>query len=344
MDKTTTFFPITFPDFRPLPDGFTVLAADVGGTKTDMALFVAQGNLLVLAEEKKYATVDWPNLSAMIRDFNPFPYPHRFCFAIAGPINQGKATMTNVDWTVDANELIKEFGVEQTYLLNDLEASAYGLAAINAADVNIIHPGKENARGNAAIISPGTGLGEAGLFFDGKAYKPFATEGGHTSFGPSDERDIRLYQFLQEKYGHVSWERLVSGMGIKNIYEFLRDVDGWEEPAWLTEELKTAKDPTAVISQSADKDCPISKETLEMFIDFLGREAANLAVQFNATGGILIGGGIPPKIWKPEYKKLFLDAFFEVGRLRLMVKEVPVYLILHPKTALWGAGFYGAYA
>ena len=343
MEKTTAFIPIAFPNPFLLADGFTVLAADVGGTKTDMALFTAQENRLVLVKEKKYATKKWAGLSGMIRDFDPQPHPNRMCFAIAGPISDGRSKMTNVDWQVDARDLTKDFGVEQVFLLNDLEASAYGLAAIDTSDVLVIHPGKENARGNAAIISPGTGLGEAGLFFDGKAYKPFATEGGHTSFGPSDEQGIRLYQHLQKQYGHVSWERLVSGMGIVNIYEFLRDVDGWEVPDWLTEALRTATDAAAVISQGSAKDCAISQETLRIFVDCLGREAANLAVQFNATGGILIGGGITPKIWKKEYEKVFLDAFFEVGRLKLMVQEIPVYLILHPKTALWGAGYYGAY-
>lgn len=338
----TPFIPIAFPNKTSLPDGFTVLAADIGGTKTDVALFkIEHGNFNII-KEKKYITKEWDSMTDVVLDFGVPPKLNRLSISVAGPVNDGESKLTNLNWVVNIYELSEKFKIGQAYLLNDLEANAYGLAALEEKDFKIVYAGKGLSKGNAAIISPGTGLGEAGLFFDGQSYHPFATEGGHKDFGPHNEMEISLYRFLQEKYGHVSWERVVSGMGIYTIYQFLRDVMGREEPLWLKEKL-TSDDPAATISRMAEKSCPICLETLELFVTYLAEEAANLALQLNAKGGIYIGGGIVPKIWNEHFEELFLASFFKVGRLKYLMEQVPVNIILNAKTALLGAAYYGAY-
>ncbi len=334
--------PIAFPNKVLLPKGIKILAADIGGTKTDMALFEITNEQFSILKEKKYASKDWQSIADIIQDFGMSPKPDRLSISVAGPVTDGKAKMTNLDWEIDCYELFEKFKIDQVYLINDLEANAYGLAALKESDFKTVYEGRPHPNSNAAIISPGTGLGEAGLFFNGKEYQPFATEGGHTDFGPHNEMEISLYRFLQKKYGHVSWERLVSGQGIYTIYQFLRDIMGRDEPLWLKEQLTTG-DPAATISKEAEQNCPICRETMNMFVTYLAEEAANIALQLNAKGGIFIGGGIIPKIWNEHYKELFLKSFFEVGRLRYLMEEIPVKIILNPKTALLGTAYYGAY-
>jgi glucokinase len=334
--------PIAFPNRTPQPDGLTILAADIGGTKADMALFEIRNEEFHIVRQKKYAVSEWPSFDDILVDFGLEPKPDRLSIAIAGPVTDGVVKMTNFNWVIDSHKLAEKFGFAEVFLLNDLEANAYGLAALEEKDFLTIYAGKNKAGKNAALISPGTGLGEAGLFFNGRAYQPFATEGGHTDFGPHNEFEVSLYRFLQRKFGHVSWERIVSGPGIYTIFQFLRDIRGWDEPDWLREKIKT-EDPAAVISKAAEKECAICQRTMELFITYLAEEAANVALQLNAKGGIFIGGGIIPKIWNERYKKIFLDTFFEVGRLKYLVKEIPVKIILNPKTAMLGTAYYGAY-
>lgn len=339
---TTPFIPIAFPNKISLPDGFTVLAADIGGTKTDVALFIIEKNKFNVIKEKKYLSKDWTSISDIIQDFGVTPQPNRLSISVAGPVDEGVSKLTNLNWVVNIYELAEKFNIEQGYLLNDLEANAYGMAALEEKDFKIVYAGKGPSKSNAAIISPGTGLGEAGLFFNGESYHPFATEGGHKDFGPHNEMEISLYRYLQEKYGHVSWERVVSGMGIYTIYQFLRDIMGREEPMWLKGKLNSG-DPAATISMAADEGCAICLETLELFVTYLAEEAANLALQLNAKGGIYIGGGIVPKIWNEHLEGLFLASFFKVGRLKYLMEQVPVLIILNPKTAMLGSAYYGAY-
>jgi len=196
--------------------------------------------------------------------------------------------------------------------------------------------------GNAAIIAPGTGLGEAGLFWDGSALHPFDTEGGHTDFVSRSELDDELFYVLQKKYGHVSWERVVSGMGIVTIYEFLRDVKKREEPDWLKEKINRG-DVAGAIGQAAKESCPICVETIRLFVHYLAVEASNLALKMKCTGGLFIGGGIPPKVWNEPLQQHFLEHFFQVGRLRPLLEAMPIYLITNQQTALLGAAYFGAF-
>ncbi len=334
--------PIAFPEQPSLTDGDTVLAADIGGTKTHLALFKIRGDEITLIEERKYPSQKWHSLTNIVKDFKvEAPELKRFSIAFAGPVQEGKAKATNLDWEIDVRQLGKTIDVDSVLLINDLEAVGYGLAALREEDIAVVYDGDRSPNGNAAIIAPGTGLGEAGMFWDGHAFHPFATEGGHTDFASTDELDVELFQFLNKKYGHVSWERVVSGPGIHAIFQFLRDVRKMEQPAWLKERMQEG-DPSAAISKAAEEGCPICQETLRLFIKYLSQEASDLALKFKATGGVFIGGGIPPKIWNEELQKEFLDQFFHVGRLRHLLETMPVYLILNSKAALLGAAYYGA--
>lgn len=334
--------PIAFPEHASLADGDTILAADIGGTKTDLTLFEIQGDEISLIEERIYPSREWKTLTDIVKDFDvESPELKRFSIAFAGPIQNGKAKATNLDWEVDVRELSQTLDVDSVLLINDLEAVGYGLAALTAEDLVTVYESKTPPNGNAGIIAPGTGLGEAGMFWDGRAFHPFATEGGHTDFAPKNDLDMALFRHLSKKHGHVSWERVISGPGIHAIYKFLRDVQGWDEPGWLAERIKET-DPSAAISRAAGEDCPICRETLRLFVRYMAEEAADLALKYKATGGMFIGGGIPPKIWSDELQTTFLDHFFQVGRLRHLLEAVPIHLIKNPKTALLGAAYYGA--
>jgi glucokinase len=333
--------PISFPKRIPLQEGKKLLAADVGGTKTHLAMITAREGEISILRETVYASNDFPSLLEIMKKFiGDESLPTRICIAFAGPVIEGKAKATNLGWDIEARQISQDLGVSHVFLINDLEAEAYGLAALKPNDLIQIYPGNPRAKGNAAIIAPGTGLGEAGLYWDGTALFPFATEGGHTDFAPRITFDWELLQYLQHKYGHVSWERVVSGMGISNIYHFLRDIKRWEEPAWLEEKIKS-ESPAAAIGAAALEGSAICEKTLQVFVRYLAVEASNLALKIGATGGLYIGGGIPPKIWTPDLQAIFLEHFLQVGRLRPLIESVPVQLVLNTKTVLLGAAFYG---
>lgn len=338
-----SLIPIAFPNFELPLDGTMILAADIGGTKTDMAFFRVENGAPRLVKEHRYPSKKWDSLVDIAKDFNQGEHqPARLCISFAGPVRNGKSLGTNLHWNVDSDAIRKEMDVEHVFLLNDLEANCYGLAALNEQDLRMIYPGKDHDDGNAAMISPGTGLGEGGLFWDGKAYHPFATEGGHTHFAARTELDWELFLHLSKKYGHVSWERVVSGIGIAEIFNFLKDVKGWKTSDILEEALKT-NDTAAAVGLAAHEGCAISMEALRLFMRYLAAEAANIALKLKATGGLYFGGGILPKIWNEEHYAIFYEYFFAVGRLTPLVEAVPVYMILNQKTALWGAGYYGAF-
>ncbi len=335
--------PIVFPGKRRIKEGTILLAADIGGTKTDLALYVINKQTFTLLQEDIYESQKWDSFSKMAKDFidTASVAPQRICIAAAGPVRHGRVKLTNLNWSLDVNTLREEMEVEEVLLLNDLEAKAYGLAMLGEHELSQVYAGNSDTEGNGAIIAPGTGLGEGGLFWDGETFHPFATEGGHTDFAPRTELDMELLRYLQRQWEHVSWERIISGMGIFNIYQFLRDVKGHEEPAWLAEKIATG-DHSQVIGEHR-KEVKICQETIELFIRYLAIEASNLALKLKATGGVFIGGGIPPKIWDESTKAIFLEHFFQVGRLRPLIETVPVYLILNSRTAVLGAVYYGSY-
>ncbi len=318
-----------------------VLAGDIGATKTNLALFKVDGDSVAPMKEAQYKSQEFTSFTQIADDFlHELSLPESVCIGVAGPVLNNRAKLTNLLWDIDGNEIAGHIGVKHVHLINDLEATAYGLAMLNEKDVAVIHVGNEAQIGNAAVIAPGTGLGEAGLYWDGNYYHPFATEGGHCDFAPRNEFDFELYTFLQKKFSHVSWERLVCGPGIVNIYHFLRDEKKREEPDWLKEKYKNG-DAAAIISQHVEQS-EICKETMQLFIRYLAYESANLVLKLKATGGLFIGGGIAPQIVSLLENNVFYSSFYQSGRLNPLLEKVPIKIILNTKTALLGAVYFGA--
>lgn len=315
-----------------------LLAADIGGTKSNLALYKYDGSKLVLTKEEKYPTKDFNGPDELIKKFlGQDPIPDRICLGVAGPVQDGKAKITNVPWEIDTATLSSQFDQRPVFIINDLEANAYGLATLEQIDIHPLHTGKIQ-KGNIALISPGTGLGEAGLFWDGTHYSPFATEGGHSDFSPITAVDDELLSYLRRKFGHVSWERLLSGPGIVNIFNFLREERNMDAPGWLLDRM-AVHDVAAEISENGDT-VAICVETMRLFFRYLATEAGNLALKLKATGGIFIGGGIVPKNVKKIDDGAFIKAFREKGRMKPLLEDIPLLVILNEKTALTGAAWY----
>lgn len=320
-----------------------VLAGDVGGTKTNLALCNWEGKDLSIQKTNSYTTRSFPDLQSLITEFlTGNVFPEKICLGVAGPIENGQVSLTNIGWHIESTSMSGYFNHTPVVLINDLEATANSLAVLNEKDIHVVYEGSGTDKGNAAIIAPGTGLGEAGLYFDGEAYHPFATEGGHCDFAPRTELDLELYRYLKKKFGHVSWERVISGPGICLIYDFLLHEKDFEEPAWLKEKI-LAHDKASMISEHATE-CAICKETMELFLRYLAEEASNLALKLKATGGLYIAGGIVPHLIPILHKDSFLKWFFAVGRLKNLLQSIPVTIIVNEKAPLLGAAYYGSHA
>lgn len=318
----------------------TILAGDVGASKTNLALFRMQKENIVTLKEADYPSKQYKSFITLLNHFlKDSTLPDTVCIGVAGPVFNGNVKLTNLSWQIDTQEIASGVGVGDVHLINDLEATAYGLAMLTEKEITVVLKGGNSPYGNAAIIAPGTGLGEAGLFWDGAFYHPFATEGGHCDFAARDKFDFELYEYLNQKFGHVSWERLLCGPGIFNIYQFLRDEKKYEEPTWLAQKID-AGDASAIISQHVEESA-ICKETMQLFVRYLAYESANLVLKLKATGGLFIGGGIAPRIIHLIDPKNFRSFFRSSGRLNHLLEKVPVKIIENPKAALLGAAFYG---
>jgi glucokinase len=325
------------------------LAGDVGGTKTNLAVYAYDNGAGQLTAKKiaAYPSKDYATLAEIVRLFlgTDFPDVRIGCFGVAGPVKAGVVQVTNLPWIVDAAALQAELHFSHVSLLNDLEANAYGIKTLQPHELVSLNPqGDVRQVGNHALISAGTGLGEAGMLWDGVTHRPFASEGGHASFAPTDAIGDELLAYLHKEHKHVSWERVLSGMGMKNLYRFFRERSGVAEPAWLTAQLAHG-DLGAVVTQSglAGND-PVCVEALNCFTRNYGAEAGNLALKMLALGGVYIGGGIAPKILPKMQSPIFLDAFINKGRMGPVLQSMPVYVILNDKTALQGAAWYAAHA
>jgi glucokinase len=315
-----------------------ILAGDIGGTKVNLAAFEVAGQRLSPGPSATFASHEHTSLEEITGKFlaaHAVKVEHA-AFGAAGPVKQGRVQLTNVPWAVDASELAKVLGAP-VWLLNDLEANAYGIAALAPEDFVVLNPGEPDAKGNAAIIAAGTGLGEDGLFWDGRQHLPWACEGGHAEFAPRTDLDVDLFRFLRAEFGRVSWERVVSGPGLFNIYRFLRDTKRAAEPAWLAEEIQQG-DPSAAISGiGLAGRAEICVKALGLFVNYYGAESSNLALKTLSTGGFYVGGGIAPKIINKLRDGTFLKAFLAGGRMSQLLAAMPVKVILNDKTALLGA-------
>ncbi len=325
------------------PDPSHLLAGDIGGTKTNLATFRLEGQKLALLRNERYHSADFPGLNSILREFlenDRNPPPGAAGFGIPGAVKDGRAKPTNLTWGVDQAEISAEFGIPHVAILNDLAANAYGISQLGLADFAVIQAGSRNAAGNRCVISPGTGLGMAGLFWDGKRHRVWACEGGHADFAPRNELEIALLEYLIKRYGHVSAERVVSGLGIENIYEFLRDTERCKETPEVAREMLT-ESPGVVISRWDEKGtCPMCSQTVDIFVNCLGAESGNMALKAMATGGVYLGGGIPAKMLKRLIVGGFLHSFNDKGRLATITQEMPVKVILNDDAALLGAARY----
>jgi glucokinase len=313
------------------------LAGDIGGTKARLAVIEVRSTRVRVVRETTYPTRDYAEFDALLGDFlSGAETPADIALGIAGPVQGRVAQTTNLPWRIDADALQRQFGFARCTLLNDLEATAYGLPALGAEDLLTLQIGAPDAIGNAAVIAAGTGLGEAGLFWDGQQHQPFATEGGHASFSPDDELEIAFLRHLRQQHRHVSWERVVSGMGLVSLHEFLRVHHNVSAPQWLMEEMQNG-DAAAAISAAAlfgrDEICV---ETLNRFVRLYGAEAGNLALKVMSSGGLYLGGGIAPKILPLLQGSAFLEAFLNKGRMRPLLEAMPVKVILNDRAALFG--------
>jgi glucokinase len=320
-----------------------ILAGDIGATRTRLAAFQTEGNRLQCVVEKIYMSQQYAGLSEILPQFirgEGIPV-HGACFGVAGPVRSGRSKISNLPWTIDSRELSKQLKLHSVGLLNDLEAYAYGIDALESKDFITLSEGSEDAEGNRAVISARTGLGVAGLYWDGFRHHPFACEGGHADFAPRDELQMELLAYLQKKYGRISCERILSGPGIRNIYEFLRDAHKAEEPAWLRERINAAQDVPALISQLAmEGKAPICDQTLTIFVSVFGAETGNCALRYMTTGGIYIGGSIAAKIVSRMKDPVFMQSFLDKGRMETLLKDMPVKIILNDDCGLIGAARY----
>jgi len=323
-----------------------LIAGDIGGTKTTLAIYSRDQGARTSLVEKTFPSKHYDSLEAIVDEFlksEKSPIDDAV-FAIAGPVYGSTVKTTNLSWVISEEKIAEKLKVKRAHLINDLEAVAYSVPLLHEDDLVTLNTGKAADGGAIGVIAPGTGLGEAFLTFEKSQYKAHASEGGHADFAPTCEIEINLLEYLARKYDHVSYERVCSGMAIPDIYQFLRDAGYNTEPEWLVEELSGVEDATPVIVRgvlSEEKSCELCTAALDIFVSVLGAEAGNLALKVMATGGLYVGGGIPPRIISLLQKPLFLQAFQNKGRYSNLMGRIPVHVITNPKAALIGAAFYG---
>ena len=316
-----------------------ILAGDIGGTNARLAVFdVVDGHFSLISASvfpsREYTSLD-EIVSRFVRTANV--HPQAACFGVAGPVRNGRVEASNLPWIIESKRLAEELDLKKALLINDLEANAWGIAFLDPADLVSLNQVKGTPVGNQAVISAGTGLGEAGMYWDGTKHHVFACEGGHADFAPRNELETELLRYLRVRFGHVSYERIVSGPGLVNVFNFLRDTGRGVEPQWLADEMLHS-DPAAAISRAAiDGKCGLSEQALDLFVSIYGAEAGNLALKIMATGGIYLGGGIAPKMLPKLAGPLFMEGFLSKGRMQHLLEAIPVKVITNDKVALLGA-------
>ncbi len=327
-----------------------ILAGDVGGTKVHLALYRFEQAALQHVRDQKFSAPQYPDLQSIVREFlgaKDAQGPQNAdtidaaCFGVPGPVRKNVIRLTNLPWTLDSRQLARDLDIEHLFLINDLEANGYGINELSADQVFILSEGDSSQVGNRGLIAAGTGLGEGMMIWNGKSHIPMASEGGHTDFAPRNALEMELLQHLRAGLnGHVSWERVCSGIGLKNIYAFLRDVKKMEESPALRQRMQ-AEDPNSVIGEMGESgENELCAKTLNIFVSVYGAEAGNLALKILAHGGIYVGGGIAPKVLRTMQSGAFMDAFCDKGRMHDLVANMPVRIILESRAALMGAAAY----
>ena len=323
-----------------------LLAGDIGGTKTVLALFSEALGPRQPLVEKTFPSDDYESLLAVINAFmagRPDGVLTGAAFGIAGPVMNNRVQTTNLPWTIEAEELADYLNLPgRVYLLNDLEATATGVPTLLPDELVTLQAGEPEPEAAIGVVAPGTGLGEAYLTWDGQRYRAHPSEGGHAGFGPETDTEFELLTYMRGQLDHVSFERVCSGIGIPNLYAFWRDSGRYEEPDWLRGALAAAEDPVPIIAQAAlEEKAAICSATMGLFVDILGSEAGNMALKLAALGGVYLGGGIPPRILPLLQGPRFLAAFKRKGRFAALLSRMPVHVILNRQLALSGAARYG---
>lgn len=343
-----------------------ILAGDIGGTKTNLALYDWPTERVEPVRVETFHSADYKSLEEILEEFLTPPKPPTLldeidaapsesdetageslpeepvkltaaCFGVAGPVIENHAQTTNLPWVVDGAAIAKRFAIPRVQLLNDLEATAYGILLLRPDEVEVLNPGTPPKKRQAlALIAAGTGLGEAILFWDGKSYRPMPSEGGHTDFAPNNDYEIELLRYLRSQFLHVSYERILSGPGLLAIYEYVRDTKK-NEPTWLAEKIKVG-DPAAEIAEAGLKgQAEIAKQSLELFASIYGAEAGNLALKSLSLDGVYVAGGMAPKLIKKLQDGTFMKAFVNKGRYKRLLSNMPVKVVMNQQTALLGA-------
>jgi glucokinase len=320
-----------------------ILAGEIGATRTRLAAFQTEGNRLQSVVERIYISQEHDGLSGILASFiksEGIPV-HSACLGVAGPVRAGRSKISNLPWVIDARDVAQQLKLNSVGLLNDMEAYAYGIDGLESKDFITLSEGSDEAEGNRAVISAKTGLGMAGLYWDGFRHHPFACEGGHADFAPRNDLQMELLAYLQKKYGRISCERILSGPGIKNIYDFLRDAHRADEPEWLRSEMSAAPDPPALISRTAlEGKAAICDQALSIFVSVFGAETGNCALHYMSTGGIFIGGSIAAKIVPKMKDPLFMESFLDKGRMEIILQDMPVKIVVNDDCGMIGAARY----
>ena len=322
-----------------------LLAGDIGGTKTLLGLYKPGSGARQPIAQREFHSANYSGFAEIVREFlgQTNQTAEYACFDVAGPVIKGRARLTNLPWTLEEVSLARDLGLKKVVLLNDLKAVAYAVPHLQAEDLYPINPGQSDPHGAVAVIAPGTGLGEAFLVWSDTGYFACSSEGGHANFGPADETQAALWRHVFQQYGHVSYERVSSGQGLPNIYNFLRDTGYAPEPPGFAAQLASAPDPTPLLVKAALADPPanpLCAAALQIFVDILGAEAGNLALKVAATGGVYLAGGIPKRILPLLKDGRFMRAFVNKGRFAGLMGDIPVHVIVS-QAALLGAVLYG---
>ncbi|MGB5197783.1 MAG: glucokinase [Candidatus Deferrimicrobium sp.] len=320
-----------------------ILAGDVGGTKTSLALYQREARGLLRRRMATYRSREHAGLDPILRDFlGEGAAVERACIGVAGPVVDGRCRLTNLDWEVDEESLRRTLGLREAYLVNDLQAMASCLPYLQESNRATIQKGEADPRGNMAVLAAGTGLGEGFLVGSDAGYIPLASEGGHVDFAPRDEREMRLHAFLRAKHGRVSVERVLSGPGLHEVYRFLREEEGMAEETGIAAEIAGTEPQRAIVRHGLAGGPGACAEALRIFCSLYGAEAGNLVLQYLATGGVYLGGGIAPAILSALRRGEFLAAFLDKGRMGTLLSRVPVVVILDPAAPLLGAASFAA--
>jgi glucokinase len=322
-----------------------LIAGDIGGTKTLLALYAPDAGARAPLVEKEYPSGAYADLRDMVRAFlaETGRTAEVACFDVAGPVLSGRARLTNLPWVLDEEELRRDLGFRRVMLLNDLKAIAYAVPRLRPDELHVLNPGRPEPHGPLAVVAPGTGLGEAFLIWSGSEYIACSSEGGHADFAPGDAQQAELWRYLSKRYGHVAYERVCSGSGIPNIYDFLRDAGHAAEAPGFAARLASATDRTPPIVEAGMTDPtgnPLCAAALDIFVSVLGGEAGNMALKVMATGGVYLAGGMPPRVLDRFGDGRFMHPFTSKGRFAELLEAIPVNMVI-ARAALIGAALYG---